>query len=277
MAEDRVVVVTGAGQGIGRGLAQAFAERGCRVALLDSAAASAKAAAEALAKLTAAETFACACDMVDEAQVQAAWDAVIARFGRIDLWVNNAGYALGWTPLLTMTSADFRRMLEVNLLGLFHGARAALIGMTAQGHGAIYNITGAGAGGEYTPGMSGYATTKRAVQFFTDSLAIEAEGAPVIVGAVSPGLVLTEGFFRAHAKTPPDQREARDKVVNLIGDHVETFAAWAADQMLANTETGRTLAWLTAEKIEQRRRDEPDRDVLTPYRQADGSYRAKAR
>jgi NAD(P)-dependent dehydrogenase (short-subunit alcohol dehydrogenase family) len=269
---ERVVVVTGAGQGIGLGLARAFHDRGCRVALLDRDSALANKAAANLAQAGGADTLAVACDITDEAQVAAAWRAVAARFGRIDLWVNNAGYALGWTPVLKMQSSDFRRMVEVNLLGTFHAARTALDGMIAQGSGALYNITGAGAAGEYTAGMTGYATTKRAVQFFTDSLAIEARDTPVIVGAVSPGLVMTEGFFREHAKTPPDQAAARAAVVNLIGDHVETFTTWAVDQMLANTETGRTFAWLTADKIEARRRDEPDRDVLSRYRRADGTY-----
>jgi NAD(P)-dependent dehydrogenase (short-subunit alcohol dehydrogenase family) len=247
--EDPVVVITGAAQGIGFGLAQAFHERGCRVALLD------RDPAAALAQSGGAPVMDISCDVTEEAAVRAAWEAVDARFGRVDLWVNNAGHALGWTPVIEMDSADFRRMLEVNLLGLFHAARAAFQGMIAQGSGAIYNITGAGAAGEYTPGMTGYATTKRAVQFFTDSLAIEARDTPVIVGAVSPGLVLTEGFFREHAKTPPEQS-----------------AAWAAEAMLANRESGRTLAWLTTEKIEARRRDEPNRDVLSRYRRPDGSY-----
>jgi NAD(P)-dependent dehydrogenase (short-subunit alcohol dehydrogenase family) len=271
-AEDRVVVVTGAGQGIGRGLAEAFHDRGCRVAVLDREPAAAEAVAAALSRSGDAAAIAVACDVTDEGQVRAAWDAVSARFGRIDLWVNNAGYALGWTPVIEMASADFRRMLEVNVLGLFHAARTAYKGMVAQGQGAIYNITGAGAAGEYTHGMTGYATTKRAVQFFTDSLAIETKETPVIVGAVSPGLIMTEGFFRQHAKTPPDQAAARDAVVNLIGDHVETFAAWAVDQMLSNEESGRTFTWLTAEKIEARRRDEPERDILSRYRRPDGSY-----
>jgi NAD(P)-dependent dehydrogenase (short-subunit alcohol dehydrogenase family) len=272
--EHRVVVITGAGQGIGHGLAEAFHARGCRVAVLDREQAKAQAAAASLSQAGGADVMAVGCDVTDEGQVTAAWEAVCAQFGRVDLWVNNAGRALGWTPILAMDSADFRRMLEVNLLGLFHAARTAFKGMIAQGGGAIYNITGAGAAGEYTAGMTGYATTKRAVQFFTESLAIEARDTPVIIGAVSPGLVLTEGFFREHAKTPPDEAAAREAVVNLIGDHVETFASWAAEQMLANKESGRTFPWLTADKIEARRRDEPGRDVLSRYRRPDGSYGA---
>src|SRR3546814_18468874 len=92
-------------------------------------------------------------------------------------------------------------MLEVNVLGTMHGCQVALQGMRAAG-GAIYNVFGAGSDGRPIDRMIGYSTTKRAVQFLTQSLVGDVRGLPVLVGAISPGLVMTDGFLREHARLP---------------------------------------------------------------------------
>jgi NAD(P)-dependent dehydrogenase (short-subunit alcohol dehydrogenase family) len=136
--------------------------------------------------------------------------------------------------------------------------------------GAIYNLYGAGSDGRPVPGMIGYATTKRAVQFYTQALAAELEGSPLIVGGLSPGLVLTEGFFREHAKVPASARPAREAVVNILGDEVATLARWVVRIVLSNRDTGREFTWLTARKLRMRRSAIPPRDVLAPYRDERG-------
>src|SRR3546814_13893324 len=95
-------------------------------------------------------------------------------------------------------------MLEVNVLGTMHGCQVALQGMRAAG-GAIYNVFSAGSDGRPIDHMIGYSTTKRAVQFLTQSLVGEVRGLPVLVVPISPGLVMTDGFLREHA--------ARERVV----------------------------------------------------------------
>lgn len=256
-------VVTGSTRGIGRGLAEALAARGYRVAISSPNAQEAHYAASQIGR----DAVGFACDVRDPEQVHALFDGAAAAFGSVDLWVNNAGLALTGADLADLPAKDFRKMLEINVLGTMLGCQAALNGMRAQGRGAIYNVFGAGSDGQPVPRMSGYATTKRAVQFLTQSLAGEMQGGPVLLGAISPGLVMSDGFLREHAHMPPGpERDARERWVNVIGDHVETVAEWAVDIFETNTGHGAVFSWLTPEKIAARQRDEPDRDILSRYR-----------
>jgi len=253
--QPRVAVVTGAGQGLGRAIARELAAAGHAVFGCG---------------MKAAEDFdgvrMIACDVTDEAQVQALWDRVTAGAGRIDWWINNAGLALTGRPLAGMAADDFGRMVSVNLVGTMTACRVAIAGMGAQGSGELWNMLGAGADGQPVPGMNGYATTKAALTFMTRALAQEAEGTAYRVGGFSPGLVMTEGFFREHARVPEDQRAAREAVVNLIGDHPETIALWIREALEAGQDNGAILTWLTAEKIAGRRAEQPPRDILSAYR-----------
>lgn len=258
--DGKVAVVTGATRGLGLGIAQALSARGAAIALLDRTGTR----GNEVAGRIAGEAIGIRCDMARIEEVEQAWDAVAAHFGTIDIWVNNAGLALTGATLETLSSEDFRAMLESNVLGTMHGCKVALSRMHASG-GAIYNIYGAGSDGVPVPGMIGYGTTKRAVQFFTKALAQEVAGGSVLVGGLSPGLVMTEGFLREHARLPAGpERIARERVVNLMGDDVSTVAGWAAAIIATNRRHGRAFRWLTPAKLEARRRGLP-RDILSKH------------
>lgn len=258
----KTAVITGSTRGLGHGLAAELAQRGYRVAIT----AQSEADSVSVASEIAPDAIGIGCDVSDPDQVQALWDTAAQRFGTVDLWINNAGLALTGHALTALPVQDFRTMLAINLLGAMSGCQVAWRGMAAQGAGRIYNVLGAGADGRPVPGMVGYATTKRALQFMTQSFAEETQGGPVQVGSISPGLVMTEGFLREHARMEPGPaREARERWVNVIGDHVETIAHWACDVFASEHEHGAEFAWLSPEKIAARQRDEPGRDVLSRY------------
>lgn len=265
--DGRVAVVTGATRGLGRGIAAALGSRG--VAVMIAASSGAAAAARALADEVPGGRFeGMDADVRQPDQLAAVAQAATDRLGAIDVWTNNAGLALG-RDFERLTSAEMQKMLEINVLGVANGCRAAVDAMRPRG-GAIYNLYGAGSDGKPVPGMIGYATTKRAVQFFTQSLATELADTGVIVAGLSPGLVMTEGFFREHARTPAAARTQREAMVNIIGDHVETLAAWAARIILTNQANGREFAWLNPSKLRRRREASPPRDILSRYRDANG-------
>ncbi len=265
----KTIVITGGSRGLGRGVAEVFIGRGWNVFITAPEAAGVD---EAVAFLQGrarrgARAAGLARDVCLDAQP--VWDAATAAFGTIDVWFNSAGLALTGRPLAALDPADFKRMLDTNVLGVMQGCRTALAGMKARG-GAIYNMYGAGSDGVPVPGMIGYATTKRAVQFFTESLALETAGTKVIVGGISPGLVMTDGFRREHAQTPKDQLAAREAVVNFLGDHVETSAAWIYRCICGNTTHGKAFIWLTRRRLNARReamKTEP-RDILSRYSKA---------
>ena len=192
--------------------------------------------------------FGHACDVTDIQQVQNLWDAVKAHFGKIDIWINNAGVgqpnALFWDLALENTES----IVATNVLGTMYGSRVALRGMLEQGFGSLYNMEGMGADGRKTRGFAAYSTSKSAVRFFTESLAVDAADTPVIVGALSPGMVVTE-FITGQYVDRPEEFERVKPLFNILADRVETVTPWLARRVLANQKNGARIVWLTPLKI----------------------------
>jgi len=188
-----VCVVTGAGTGIGRAIAFAAARSGARVQVLDR---NADAAAQTRADIAAENLYAADwhVDVADEAAIEKTFAAIAAAEGRIDSLVNNAGLAIR-RPAVDLPLADWNRVVDVNMTGVFLCARTAARHMLKAGSGSIVNmssIMGLSGGGLY-PNIS-YQTTKGAVVNLTRALAVE--WAPHIrVNAIAPTWVRTE-FIR---------------------------------------------------------------------------------
>jgi len=202
-----VVVITGASSGIGRATGLAFAHRGARVVL----AARRADALEALARdcqAAGGQALAVPTDMTDEAAVAELARRAVERFGRIDIWVNNAGvYLLG--PLEATPPEAFRRVLETNFFGYVHGARAVLPRFREQGQGVLINNASA-----YShiaaPWLTAYVSSKFAVRGFSEALRQELADLPdVHVCTVSPSPIdtpifaSTANYSRRVVKAPP--------------------------------------------------------------------------
>ena len=184
----RIAVVTGAARGIGRAVAEAFLAQGYAVALLDIDAATLAATETALAD--PGRVLALACDVSEEAQVQAAAAAVLARWGRVDALVNNAGVAV-FKPALETSFAEWRRVLGTNLDGAFLATQAFAPAMRAQRSGAIVNIASI-SGLRASTLRVAYGTSKAAIIHLTKQYAVELGNYGVRVNAVCPGPVETE-------------------------------------------------------------------------------------
>jgi NAD(P)-dependent dehydrogenase (short-subunit alcohol dehydrogenase family) len=259
-------VVTGSSHGLGTAIAAALLERDIDVVICGPSLASCRATARELnGESAGARAFAISCDIRSRRSLQRLRKTAEAEFGRIDLWINNAGVALTGTDLAGLPEAQWREMVDVNLTGTLLACQVALEAMGESG-GAIYNVLGAGADGNPVPRMGGYATTKAALTFLTRSLALELEGSKVSVSGLSPGLIITRGFLREHAKIPEAMRESREKVVNLIADHPQTVGRWAARIIDSKPRNGRVFNWLTPAKIKHRQQLKRPRDILSRYR-----------
>ena len=190
---DRVIVVTGGAQGIGRAIADGLAGDGARVVVADL-----DGAAEAAAELVAdgADALGVRVDVSSEADCAALARAVLDRYGRIDALVNNAGIysSLVPKPLEEIDLAEWRRVFDVNVLGLFLATRAVLPAMRTQGSGRIINIA-SGTPFKGVPFLLHYVASKGAVVAMTKAIAKEVGDCGILVNTVAPGFTMSDGVL----------------------------------------------------------------------------------
>ncbi|WP_078097117.1 SDR family NAD(P)-dependent oxidoreductase [Mycobacteroides abscessus] len=186
--EPRLVVVTGAGSGIGRATAMRFAKHGAHVVVSDMDLDSAQ-ATTAMIRADGNTASAAQLDVTDPDQWETFARDVLADYGVADVLVNNAGIALGG-PFLRLTPADWDRLLSVNLMGVVHGCRVFGEQMVERGSGHIVNIASAAA---FTPTavMAPYSVSKAGVKMLTECLRLELGSKGVGVSAICPGFINT--------------------------------------------------------------------------------------
>jgi NAD(P)-dependent dehydrogenase (short-subunit alcohol dehydrogenase family) len=247
--EIKNIVITGSTRGIGLGLAKALLSLGCSVTVsgrdentVNDTVASLK------SEFEAERVFGATCDVTDPIRVQALWDKTIDRFGQVDIWVNNAGWSGEQGLVWERPDDELASVIATNLLGTVYGSQIAMKGMLAQGHGAIYNMEGMGSNGRKHAGLTMYGTSKYAVHYFTESLALEAEETPVIVGSLRPGMVITHLITERYKDRPEDWERAK-KIFNIIAVRVENVTPWLAKRILANQKNGATLAYSSKWKL----------------------------
>ena len=184
--KDKVVIVTGAGSGIGAATARRFSEEGASVVLSGRTEAKLKDVAK---DMDAGRTLVHVADVADQKSVEGLVAAEVAKFGRLDVLVNNAGIAPGG-PVTEASVEDWHSVIATDVSGVFYACRAAVPHLLKTG-GSIVNVSSvSGLGGDWN--MSFYNAAKGAVSNFTRSLALELGGKGVRVNAVNPSLTLTD-------------------------------------------------------------------------------------
>ncbi|MCX5901740.1 MAG: SDR family NAD(P)-dependent oxidoreductase [Proteobacteria bacterium] len=264
----KTVVITGSTRGIGQGMALEFLKRGCRVMISGRKKERVDIEVKKFAKAYGKEKVGGQpCEITSFEQIQALWDAALKAFGVVDIWINNAGVTHPTMNVRELEPADIKNVVDTNITGLMYANQVALRGMTAQGYGFIYNMEGHGSHDEFLAGLSVYGASKRAVTYFTNSLLLELDETPVKAGMLSPGIVLTDFIIDGMRRLPPERFETAKIVYNCLADTVETVTPWLVENMLANDESGKEIAWLDAEKTNERFNSDEycSRDMLSQF------------
>jgi len=182
----QTAIVTGGARGIGEAICRRLAKAGATVAIADLDLAGANAVAESIG----APSFAIQIDITSADSTGQAVAEVLRKTSRVDILVNNAGIAGRAAPLWDQTADDWRRIIAVNMDGVFNTCRAVIGPMRERKYGRIVNIASI-AGKEGNPNMTGYSATKAAVIGFTKSLAKEVATEGICVNSVAPAVVRT--------------------------------------------------------------------------------------
>jgi NAD(P)-dependent dehydrogenase (short-subunit alcohol dehydrogenase family) len=255
MSAQKVIVVTGSTRGIGRGLAAEFLRRGHHVAISGRTQSAAERAATELAShgTAGARSLGIGCDVSRGEDLQRLWDETARTFGRVDIWINNAGISHSRQRAGEMREEDIRAVQETNLLGMMLATQVAMRGMQAQpAGGAIWNMEGFGSNGMMTPGMSLYGASKFALTYFNKALLSETRDGPVRICYLSPGIVITDLLKRDMGGAGGADWERTKRVYNILADRVETVVPFLADGILRNDRAGAKVAWLTGGKAARR-------------------------
>ena len=203
--ENLVAIVTGGGSGFGESICQAFAREGARLVVADFNAPAGERVVQALRTEGHAAEF-CPADVSQSADMARLAETAMARFGRIDVMVNNAGISHRNQPMLEVTEAEFDRLYQVNVKSIYLSAKYCVPVFRRQGGGCFINI-GSTAAVRPRPGLSWYNGSKGAVVLLTKSLAVELAPDKIRANAINPALAETPLLttFMGAADTPENR------------------------------------------------------------------------
>jgi NAD(P)-dependent dehydrogenase (short-subunit alcohol dehydrogenase family) len=199
----KTVIVTGGAKGIGRGIAERFARDGANVVIGDIDMDAARGVTEATGgKVTAMHT-----DVTDESSVNHLVSETVRRFGSLNYMVNNVGIIFV-SPLVEASLEDWRRILDINVIGVFLGCKAGARQLIAQGQGGVIINASSGGGRHGVPNFAHYCATKAAVIMMSQALALELAPHKIRVNCYTPGHIQTplwdtiaDGFAKVSGKT----------------------------------------------------------------------------
>jgi NAD(P)-dependent dehydrogenase (short-subunit alcohol dehydrogenase family) len=219
--EGKVVVVTGSTRGIGRAIAEACARDGARVVVCSRTELAVAAAIQSLTEKGYAVSGVRA-DVSNAEDLENLLQHTAKTWGRVDVWVNNAGLSGGMRPIDQMPDDEAAALINVNLLGTLRACRIVIPYMIRQGGGVLLNMSGKGGRGDASPFLATYAASKAAVASLTRSIAREYRGHPVSIHSILPGMVATD-FFK-DIRTTPELEESAGSIpyaLNAFGVPVE--------------------------------------------------------
>lgn len=245
------VVITGSARGFGFCQAKKFKELGYNVVISDINESNLEKALLELNNINSNNTKAISvlCNVTKKDDLENLYFKAKEEFGGVDIWINNAGVNSPDKPAYEITEKEVEFIISVDLLGTIYGSQVAFKHMLEQGYGKIYNVEGYGSNDAMMMGLTMYGTSKRAVTYFTRSLAKESNelsGGKVNVCRLAPGIMITDFITHANGdKTKIELPEKTKKIYNILGDYPETIVDYVVPKMIKNNKNDKQIIWLT--------------------------------
>lgn len=238
---NQVVVITGSSRGFGKAMAEEFQRAGACVVISSRNLDSVRATVNSLPR--PADALGLSCDVRELDQVSAMAKAAIEKFGKIDIWINNAGFSPGWGKMADIANDRWRESFDTNFTGTYNGCRVALEIMLPTRRGQVINILGAGAD-KPAPNQSAYGTAKAGVAMMTQTLAKEYAGTGITFTAVMPGMIWTEMLTRAEG-VEGEMRSRMEWAMRVFGNPPEVPARFVREIAGREGANGKTFKLLT--------------------------------
>lgn len=247
----KTVVITGSARGLGFEMAKQFRKNNYNVVISDILEEKLKEAKETLEKIEAnAEILSVACDVTKESDLQNLMDKSVEKFQNIDVWINNAGVNQPMVPIWEVESDKINRLIDIDLKSAIIGSKIAMNQMIKQGFGQIYGIEGYGSNDAMMLGLSVYGTSKRGLTYFLKALAkeVEEKNLPIQVGALAPGIMITDFITHSMGTEEFELPEKTKKVYNILGDYPDVIAKFLVERIIVNKKNNVKINWLTNSK-----------------------------
>lgn len=244
----KTVIITGSTRGIGFGLALEFLKRGHQVAINGTSKKSVNLALEQLSAYPN-QIIGIPGNVTKNSTHEKLFDLTVERFGKVDIWINNAGIPIAHKMTDELEKDEIKAVYDVNIKGLTLGTLCAFRKMKHQGYGKIFNMEGFGSDGRMMPKMTIYGTSKYAVRYFTQSMAKEAKGTGIQIGALSPGMVVTDFISSSMEDSSPEDVVRTKNIFNILGEKVETVAPFLVEGILRSTKNNDRIAYLNGFKV----------------------------
>lgn len=243
------VVITGSARGFGFEMLKLFRQRNYNVVICDMNEESIEKAKFELESLSfKGKVLAIKADITKESDVENLINEVLKETSKIDIWINNAGVNQPNKPIWELDVKTIDRLIDVDLKGTILCSNKILSIMIKQHHGQLYNVEGHGSNDATITGLSLYGTSKRAVTYFTESLAHEVEDKKcnVCIGKITPGIMITNFINTSLGDGEHiELDEKTKKIYNILGDYPETIANFMVDKIINNKKNNVKFAWLT--------------------------------
>ena len=243
----KTIIITGSARGFGYSMAKFFYENNNHIVICDINEKELENARNNLSKIKSnGNIYSYKVDVTNEEDIINMINDLKDKVESIDILINNAGVNQPMKNIWELDSKVIDRLIDIDLKGTILCSKILLPIFIKQGQGAIYNVEGYGSNNATMPGLSIYGTAKRGVTYFTEALAKEIKDTGVIVGKITPGIMITNFIGTSLGDGEKIELDEKTKnIYNILGDRPETIAKFMVDKIENNTKNNVKFTWLT--------------------------------